>query len=83
MLLVDDILKAMDSHDLILRDFSKAFDTACWSSKIAANVGIQSNIHKWITIWLTSKTQRVLVEGCISSTKKVLSGVLKGLYSES
>ena len=43
-----------------------------------ANFGIQSNIHKWITTWLTSRTQRVLVEGCTSSTKKVLSGVPQG-----
>ena len=80
MFFVDDILKAMDSRypvDLVLLDFSKAFDTVAHKKLLLklANFGIQSNIHKWITTWLTSRTQRVLVEGCTSSTKKVLSGV--------
>jgi len=85
MFLVDDVLKAMDSHypvDLVLLDFSKAFDTVVHKKLLLklANFGIQSNIHKWIicTAWLTSRTQRVLVESCTSSTKKVLSGVCQG-----
>jgi len=83
MFLVDDILKAMDSHypvDLVLLDFSKAFDTVAHNKLLMklANYGIQSNIHKWISTWLTSRTQRVQVEDCTSSIKKVLSGVLQG-----
>ena len=54
MFLVDDILKAMDSHylvDLVLLDFSKAFDTVAHKKLLLklANFVIQSNIHKWIT----------------------------------
>ena len=83
MLLVDDILKAMDNHlqvDLVLLDFSKAFDTVAHKKLLhkLSHYGIQSNIHKWITTWLTSRTQRVLVEGCTSSSKQVLSGVPQG-----
>ena len=73
MFLVDDILKAMDAHypvDLI-------FNTVA-HKKLLLKLGIQSNIHKWITTWLTSRTHRVLVEGCTSSTKKVLSGAPQG-----
>jgi len=43
-----------------------------------ANYGIQSNTHKWISTWLSARTQRVLVDGCTSSSKKVLSGVPQG-----
>ena len=48
--------------------------------KLVVNYGIQSNYHKWISTWLTSRTQRVLVavEGCTSSIKTVLSGVSQG-----
>ena len=72
--LVDDILKAHYQVDLVLLDFS---DTVAHNKLLLklSNYGKQSNIHKWITTWLTSRTQRVLVEGCTSSTKEVLSGV--------
>ena len=55
MLLVDDILKAMDSHypvDLVLLDFFKAFDIVAHNKLLMklANCGIQSNIHKWILL---------------------------------
>ena len=78
--LVDDILKAHYQVDLVLLDFSKAFDTVAHNKLLLklSNYGKQSNIHKWITTWLTSRTQRVLVEGCTSSTKEVLSGVPLG-----
>ena len=83
MLLTDDILKAMDSHyqvDLVLLDFSKAFDTVAHNKLLhkLAHYGIQSDIHRWISTWLTSRTQRVSVEGCTSSIKQVLSGVPQG-----
>jgi len=80
---VDDILKAMNSQyqvDLVLLDFSKAFDTVAHNKLLVKLVhyGIRSNIHKWITTWLTSRTQRLLVEGYTSSLKNVLSGVPPG-----
>ena len=83
ILLTDDILKAMDSHyqvDLVLSDFSKAFDTVAHNKVLDkfAHYSIQSNIHRWISTWLTSRTQRLFVEGCTSSTKQVLSGVPQG-----
>ena len=82
MFIVDDSLKAMDSRcpiDLVLLDFSKAFNTVA-HKKLLLKLGIQSNIHKWITTWLTSRTQRVLVEGWTSNTKKFCLVSPKGLY---
>ena len=81
VLLVDDILKAMDSHhpqaDLLLLDFSKAFDTVAHKKLLLKLVhyGIQSNTHHWTATWLTTRTQRVIVEGEKSNDKRMLSGV--------
>ena len=83
VLLVDEILKAMDSHhqvDLLLLDFSKAFDTVAHNKLLLklAHYGIQSNTHQWIATWLTMRTQNVIVEGERSQDKRVLSGVPQG-----
>jgi len=84
MLLVDDILIDTDSHhqvDLIMLDFSKAFDTVLHNNLLLklAHYGMQSCTHQWITTWLTSRHQRVVVEGATSSEKEVLSEVPKAL----
>ena len=42
-----------------------------------AHFSIQSNTH-WIATWLTTRTQRVKVEGEKSNDKRVLSGVPQG-----
>jgi len=52
-ILVDDILKVIDSHhqvDLVLLDFSKAFDAVPHRKLLfkLASYGIESNFHKWI-----------------------------------
>ena len=83
VLLVDEILKAMDSHhqvDLLLIDFSKAFNTVDHNKLLLklAHYGIQSNTHQWIATWLTTRTQKVIVEGERSKDKRVLSGVPQG-----
>ena len=83
VLLVDEVLKAMDSHhqvDLLLLDFSKAFDTVAHKKLLLklAHYGIQSKTHQWIATWLTTRIQRVIVEGEKSTDKGVLSGVPQG-----
>ena len=65
VLLVDEIVKVMDSHhqvDLLLLDFSKAFDTVVHNKLLLklAHYGIQSNTHQWIATWLTTRTQKVI-----------------------
>ena len=68
ILLVDDILRAMDQHyqvDLIMLDFSKAFDTIAHNKLLLKleHYGIQLNTHLWLQTWLTKRTQKVVVEG--------------------
>ena len=58
----------MDFHyqvDLLLLDFSKAFDTVS-HRKLLTKLefyGIQGCTLQLISTWLTNRTQRVLVEG--------------------
>ena len=62
--------------DLILLDFSKAFDTVphqCLLTKLEHN-GIQGDIHRWINSWLSQCTQHV-VDGQSSKFIRVMSGV--------
>ena len=62
--------------DLLLLDFSKAFDTVAHNKLLLklAHYGIQSNTHQWIATWLTMRTQKVILEGERSKDKRVLSG---------
>ena len=83
ILLTDEILNAMDSHyqvDLLLLDFSKAFDTVAHNKLLnkLVHYGIQNSTHKWISAWLTDRTQRVMVEGALSNEVDVVSGVPQG-----
>ena len=59
-------------------DFSKAFNTVAHNKLLLKleHYGIQSNTHLWLQAWLTNRTQKVIVEGKLSNTLKVLSGVL-------
>ena len=73
----------MDQHyqvDLIMLDFSKAFDTIAHNKLLLKleHYGIQSNTHLWLQAWLTNRTQKVVVEGETSNTLKLLSGVPQG-----
>ena len=68
ILLVEDILKAMDSHhqiDLILLDFAKAFDTVPHKRLLTKlhYYSIYSSLHDWIKVWLTRRYQKVIIEG--------------------
>ena len=56
--LVEDLLHVMDNHyqiDIILLDFTKAFDNIphrCLITKLIY-YGIGDHTHKWIETWLT------------------------------
>ena len=65
ILLVDDILRAMDQHyqvDLIMLDFSKALDTVAHNKLLLKleHYGSYVNAHLWLQTWLTKKNS----EGC-------------------
>ena len=80
---MDEILEAMDQRhqvDLIMLDFSKAFDTVAHNKLLLKleYFGIQLHTHSWIRTWLINRTQKVVVEGETSNNLKVLSGVPQG-----
>ena len=66
--------------DIILLDFSKAFDKVSHQLLLfkLEHYGIRDNILNWISSFLPDRTQRVMCEYCISDSVDVLSGVLQG-----
>ena len=81
--LVDDLQKILDRRsraDLIIMDFSKAFDTVPHQRLLAKlhHVGIRNNILTWIDSFLTKRHQKVVVDGESSEKSPVASGVPQG-----
>ena len=66
--------------DAILLDFAKAFDKVPHKRLLSklTSYGITGNTHNWITSFLSNRKQRVLVNGALSDTTDVTSGVLQG-----
>ena len=69
---VDDLAKSLDHGkqvDVLILDFSKAFDTVAHQRLINKldNYSITNNVKSWITTWVTSRTQRVVDDGEQSS----------------
>ena len=66
--------------DIIYLDFQKAFDKVPHQRLILKlkSHGMGISIINWIEQWLTDRTQRVVVDGEVSSWKSVLSGVPQG-----
>ena len=68
------------SFDIIFLDFAKAFDVVCHTSllvKLKAK-GIEGDLLAWIEDWLKGRKQRVVVEGEVSESEDVVSGVVQG-----
>ena len=76
--LVQDLDLAMDKRtqtDMVVLDFSKAFDRVphqCILRKFQ-HYGIRGHLHKWISSFLTSCTQSVIVEGVSLDSTSVVS----------
>ena len=66
--------------DVILFDFTKAFDVVVHDFMIAKlkALGIEGNFLKWLTCFLKDRSMRVCVKGHVSKSKPVLSGVPQG-----
>lgn len=80
---VHDIAGSLDNRtplDMIIMDFSKAFDTVPHNRLLYKlhNYGITGNIHTWISNFLTQRRQRVVVNGDHSKWVHVRSGVPQG-----
>ena len=65
---------------MIILDFSKAFDTVPHRRLLykLQNYGICGTTHAWISSFLTQREQRVVVDGEVSSSCTVDSGVPQG-----
>ena len=65
---------------MIILDFSKAFDRVSHQRllKKVHHYGIRGTTYQWISSFLNSRTQQVLVEGQSSEKVPVVSGVPQG-----
>ena len=76
----EDIARNLDNNqqvDMLILDFSKAFDTVPHKRllKKLESYGINGNILSWLEAWLTQREQQVTIEGDKFSTAKVTSDV--------
>ena len=83
MVTMDDLFKQYDNNiqsDIIILDFSKAFDTVPHNKLLykLQTYGIDGNVLKWITSFLTKRKMRVVVDGETSEYASVESGVPQG-----
>ena len=66
--------------DVVYIDFAKAFDKVDFNTLLfkIAKLGIGGKLGRWLHSFLTNRTQRVLVNGVLSDSSNVLSGVPQG-----
>ena len=66
--------------DLVILDFSKAFDRVPHQRLLAKinHYGIQGQTYKWIESFLSDRSQQVIVDGAVSHKAPVVSGVPQG-----
>ena len=81
--LVHDITKGLEAGnqvDMVLLDFSKAFDKVPHQRLLHKldYYGVRNNTLRWIEAFLKDRTQKVALEGVFSSSAPVLSGVPQG-----
>ena len=80
---VEEIARSLDKGeetDLIIMDFSKAFDSVPHQRLLMKlrYYGIRGILNTWLTQWLTCRSQSVVVDGYNSPDVPVLSGVPQG-----
>ena len=83
-LAVNDIARVLDDKgqvDVIIMDFSKAFDTVPHERLLAKlkHAGVRNSLHNWVKNFLTKRTQKVTLDGVSSPPPvSVTSGVPQG-----
>ena len=83
ILCTEDLMKGIDKgeqQDVILLDFSKAFDKVPHARLLhkLQYYGIHNHTLDWIQDFLHDRSQQVVLEGCTSETVCVTSGVPQG-----
>ena len=83
ILTVNDLAKSLDNKsqvDMIIMDFSKAFDVVPHNRLISKlhRYGLHGTTLTWISGFLKHRTQRVVVSGEKSAWSNVISGVPQG-----
>ena len=83
MITTHDFLLRLDKKhqvDTLILDFSKAFDTVPHKRLLQKLelCGIHGEILNWIAVFLTERTQSVMIDGFRSAPDDVLSGVPQG-----
>ena len=75
-----EIIDEGDCIDVAYLDFRKAFDLVSHEHLIykLSKYGINGQILNWIKDYLNERTQRVVIRGTASSSRKVTSGVPQG-----
>ena len=79
----NDWSTALDNHlitDVIYIDFRKAFDSVSHSKLIfkLSLYNIRGNLLKWITAFLTGRSQQVKISSALSDPIRIVSGVPQG-----
>ena len=80
---MEDVARSMDTRkqiDMLVLDFSKAFDTVAHERLLIKldHYGIRGNLHHWLRQWPTERNQKVVVDGEESDSVHVKSGVPQG-----
>jgi hypothetical protein len=83
ILTVNDLARSLNNKsqtDMIIMDFSKAFDTVPHNRLLLKldRYGIRNNLLAWISNFLKHRSQRVVVGGEHSTWTEVVSGVPQG-----
>ena len=83
LLTVDDLARGLrdgEQIDAVLLDFSKAFDRVPHQRLLLKLhfLGVRGRLLSWIKDFLSGRTQRVILEGKMSSEAAVTSGVPQG-----
>ena len=81
--LINDLSSSLDrgdQTDMVILDFSKAFDRVPHKRLLRKlhHYGIRGHLHSWITSFLTGRSQKVIVEISESESAPVISGVPQG-----
>ena len=81
--LAHELVSSLDKkhqYDLIILDFSKAFDSVPHKRllKKMDHYGVRGSTYKWVQAFLTDRAQQVHVEGAISDSITVISRVPQG-----